>query len=326
MYLVTGGAGFIGLNLVIALQARKAQGVAVCDRLDHPDKAAAVAERKPEALFEPERLNEFLAQRGREVSAVFHMGAISSTTESSWQRLQTNNIDATLALFRWCATARVPLIYASSAATYGDGSQGFDDDNSIAALERLAPLNLYGRSKHETDLAILHMVQDGQAAPPKWAGLKFFNVYGPHERHKGEQRSIINKLYGEITATGRARLFRSHNPDYADGGQLRDFIWVGDCVEAMLWLLDHGATAGIFNIGTGTARSFLDVAQGVFAALDRPPVVDFIDMPVELRGRYQYYTQAKIERLRAAGYTKAFTTIEAGVQRYVRDYLLKHVS
>ncbi|MEO8557736.1 MAG: ADP-glyceromanno-heptose 6-epimerase [Rhodospirillales bacterium] len=325
MYLVTGGAGFIGLNLVIALQARKAQGVAVCDRLDHPDKSAAMAAHKPIAFIEPDALDEFLRQRGSEITAVFHLGAISSTTETNWQKLQENNIDATLKLWQWCAQAKVPLIYASSAATYGDGSQGFDDDKAIAALQRLRPLNLYASSKHDTDLAIRRMLDAGQPAPPHWAGLKFFNVYGPHEHHKGEQRSIVNKLYDEITARGRAKLFRSHNPDYQDGGQLRDFIWVGDCVDVMLWLLDGKSVSGFFNVGTGQARSFLDVAQATFAAMDRTRDIEFIDMPLSLRDKYQYYTQAEMTRLRAAGYRRAFTSLEHGVRHYVRDYLIKDV-
>lgn len=326
MYLVTGGAGFIGLNLVIALQARKAQGVAVCDRLDHPAKRQALAAHRPEASVEPEVLRQFLEARGGEIEAVFHLGAISSTTETDWNKLQHNNIDTTLMLFRWCARHRVPLVYASSAATYGDGSHGFDDDNDMAALKRLQPQNLYGRSKHETDLAIIGMIGAGEAAPPQWSGLKFFNVYGPHETHKGEQRSIVAKLYEQIEATGRARLFRSDNPAYADGGQLRDFVWVGDCVEVMLWLHDRQASCGLLNIGTGQARSFADMAAATFAAMGRAPRIEFVDMPMALRGQYQYYTQANMARLRAAGYARPFTSIEDGVRRYVRDYLARHAS
>jgi ADP-L-glycero-D-manno-heptose 6-epimerase len=323
MYLVTGGAGFIGLNLVIALQARKAQGVAVCDRLDHPAKRRVLDAHPPQALVDPDKLRPFLAARGGGITAVFHLGAISSTTETDWAKLQHNNIDTTLMLFRWCARHRVPLIYASSAATYGDGSQGFDDNNDPAALQRLTPQNLYGRSKHETDLAILGLVGAGEPAPPQWSGLKFFNVYGPHEAHKGEQRSIVAKLHEQIEATGRARLFRSDNPAYADGGQLRDFVWVGDCVEVMLWLHDQRASCGLLNVGTGKARSFADMAAATFAAMGRAPAIDFVDMPMALRGQYQYYTQANMARLRAAGYRRPFTSIEDGVRRYVRDHLAR---
>jgi ADP-L-glycero-D-manno-heptose 6-epimerase len=326
MYLVTGGAGFIGLNLVIALQARKAQGVAVCDRLDHPAKRAAMAAHRPDLLIEPERLTAFLATHGAQLKAVFHLGAISSTTETDWARLQRSNIDATLDLWRWCAANGVPLIYASSAATYGDGSQGFDDADDLAALQRLQPLNLYAQSKHDTDLAIRRLLDDNVPAPPHWAGLKFFNVYGPHERHKGEQRSTICKFYDEIIASGRARLFKSHRPDYRDGAQLRDFIAVQDCVDVMLWLLEHPKVSGLFNVGTGTARSFLDVAHAIFAALGRAPQIEFVDMPLSLRDKYQYYTQAEMSRLRGAGYRRDFTTLEDGVRRYVRDHLAKETA
>lgn len=321
MYLVTGGAGFIGLNLVIALHARKAQGVAVCDRLDHPAKQQALAAHAPQALVDPDGLGAFLAARGGDIEAVFHMGAISSTTETDWAKLQHNNIDATLMLFRWCAAQQVPLIYASSAATYGDGSGGFDDDNDLATLRRLVPQNLYGRSKHETDMAILGLIGAGEPVPPHWSGLKFFNVYGPHETHKNEQRSIVAKLYEQIRATGQARLFRSHHPAYPDGGQLRDFIWVGDCIDVMLWLHDQRAACGLLNVGTGQARSFADMAAATFAAMGRAPQIEFIDMPIALRGQYQYYTQANMARLRAAGYRRSFTSIEDGVRRYVHEHL-----
>ncbi len=325
MYLVTGGAGFIGLNLVIALQARQAQSIAVCDRLDHANKIAAMQQHKPSILVDPEQLENFLAERGGEIEAVFHLGAISSTTEPDWSRLQKNNIDATLMLWHWCAATRVPLIYASSASTYGDGSKGFDDADDATSLQRLDPLSLYAKSKHQTDLAIRRLLDQNAPAPPQWAGLKFFNVYGPHERHKNEQRSIVCVFYDQIIASGRPKLFRSYKAGIADGGQLRDFITVQDCVDVMLWLADSKRVSGLFNIGTGKARSFDDVAKAIFAALHRAPDIEFIDMPVSLRDKYQYYTQAEISRLRAAGYRKEFTTLEDGVARYVRDYLAKDV-
>jgi ADP-L-glycero-D-manno-heptose 6-epimerase len=245
------------------------------------------------------------------------MGAVSSTTEPDADLIVHSNFTLSRDLWDWCAAHGKRLIYASSAATYGDGSRGFDDAGDLAFLQRLAPLNLYARSKHETDMAIRRLLDDGAPAPAQWAGLKFFNVYGPHERHKGEQRSIVNKLYGEIAASGHARLFKSHNPDYADGGQLRDFIWVGDCVDVMLWLLDHRSVSGLFNVGTGQARSFLDVAAAVFAALGRTPDIEFVDMPLSLRDKYQYYTRAEMARLRGAGYRRQFTALETGVQDYV---------
>lgn len=319
--LVTGGAGFIGANLVKALQASGQANIAVCDRLDHPAKQANVDGAKLEAMIAPEELPDYLARQGNRLSAICHLGAISSTTEQSWQRLQRDNVDATLTLWEWCTDREIPLLYASSAATYGDGSAGFDDEFTLAALDRLQPLNLYGKSKHETDREIRRRLDAGEKAPPHWAGLKFFNVYGPYETHKGEMRSIICKLHEQIVATGAARLFRSERPDYADGGQLRDFIWVGDCVDIMLWLLRSKNVSGLFNVGTGAPRSFVDVAKATFAAMERQPVIEFVDMPLSLRGKYQYYTRAEMLRLRAAGYDRPFTALETGIERYVRDHL-----
>lgn len=317
---VTGGAGFIGANLVRALQAA-GQPIAICDRLDHPAKQANVDHARPDTLLAPEELPDYLARQGGKIAAICHLGAISSTTEQSWQKLQRDNIDATLALWEWCADSNVPLLYASSAATYGDGSAGFDDKFTTAALDRLQPLNLYGKSKHHTDRDIRRRLDAGEKAPPLWAGLKFFNVYGPHEDHKGDMRSIMCKLHEQIVATGVARLFRSERPDYEDGGQLRDFVWVGDCVDIMLWLLREKQASGLFNVGTGQPRSFLDAARATFAAMGRAPRIEFVDMPLSLRGKYQYYTCADMRRLRAAGYGRPFTALEDGIGRYVRDHL-----
>ena len=318
--LVTGGAGFIGANLVRALVASDRR-VAVCDRIDHPAKHANIAGLPLGPLIAPEILPDYLERHGGELGAICHLGAISSTTERSWQRLQRDNVDATLMLWDWSAAHKVPLLYASSAATYGDGSAGFDDEFTLAALDRLQPLNLYGKSKHETDRQIRRRLDAGEKAPPHWAGLKFFNVYGPHETHKGEMRSIMCKLHEQIVASGIARLFRSERADYEDGGQLRDFIWVGDCVDIMLWLLRSPGVTGLFNVGTGLPRSFVDAAKATFAAMGREPRIEFVDMPLSLRGKYQYYTRAKMHRLRDAGYTRPFTTLEDGIGRYVRGHL-----
>jgi ADP-L-glycero-D-manno-heptose 6-epimerase len=232
-----------------------------------------------------------------------------------------NNFRLSLDLWTWCARRGVRFIYASSAATYGDGTGGFDDHAAPAALARLRPLNLYGWSKHLFDRRVAEIVARGDAAPPQWAGLKFFNVYGPNEYHKEGQFSVVLKNFREIAATGRAVLFRSHRPDYADGGQQRDFVWVGDCVEVMLWLHRTPAVSGLFNLGTGRARSFADLATAVFGALGRTPAIDYVDMPPNIRDQYQYHTEARMRRLAAAGYDAPFTALEDGVARYVRDYL-----
>jgi ADP-L-glycero-D-manno-heptose 6-epimerase len=249
------------------------------------------------------------------------MGAISSTTVTDVDLLERVNVQLSLRLWRFAAERGIPLIYASSAATYGDGEAGFDDEFTGQGLQRLKPLNPYGRSKHRFDLEVLKMVNAGDKAPPFWAGLKFFNVYGPNEYHKGGQRSVAVALYEQARDTGRARLIRSHNPDYADGGQLRDFVWVGDCADAMVWLWQEGRQSGLFNIGTGRARSFLDLAHATFAAMGREPAIVFVDTPANIRGRSQYFTEARMERLRAAGYGRPFTPLEQGVRTYVRDFL-----
>jgi len=322
MIVVTGGAGFIGSCLVAALERAGARAVVVVDRLDHEAKRRNLLKRRALAAFvPPEALDDFLEREGRRVEAMFHLGAISSTTETDLVLLERVNVALPLRLWRFCARRGIPFLYASSAATYGDGAHGFDDAFDGQALRRLAPLNPYGASKHRFDLEVLRMVAAGELSPPSWAGLKFFNVYGPNEYHKGGQRSVALALFEQVRDSGRARLFRSHNPDYGDGGQLRDFVWIDDCVAAMLALWRQPALSGLFNIGTGQARSFLDLAHAVFAAMGRPVAIDWIDTPEAIRERYQYFTEARVERLRAAGFTAPFIALEDGVRRYITDHL-----
>ena len=320
MIVVTGGAGFIGSNLVAALVERGGERIVVSDVLDHPAKKANLEKHPIECMVAPDALPGWLEKNGADVGAVFHMGATSSTTVTDMDHLLDNNFGASLGLWRWCSRNGRRLIYASSAATYGDGSEGFDDDNGPSALARLKPLNRYGLSKQMFDMAAVMLAHDG-FKPAQWAGLKFFNVYGPNEQHKGGQRSVAVQLYEQISAGGPARLFRSHNPDYADGGQLRDFIWVGDCVDVMLWLYDTPSVNGIFNCGTGKARSFLDLAQACFAAIGREPRIDYVDTPENIRANYQYFTEARMSRLREAGYGRDFTPLESGVAQYIRNFL-----
>lgn len=321
MILVTGGAGFIGSNLVAALVERDAAPVYVCDVIDSDEKRRNLEKHNIAGLVAPAELADWLAAVGSETDTIFHMGAISTTTERDPVALLDNNVALSTMLWRWCAAHDARLIYASSAATYGDGSCGFSDDPDPAALAALSPLNGYGQSKQLFDIDAVLMARMG-CAPSQWAGLKFFNVYGPNEYHKGGQRSVAVQLFEQITESGRARLFKSHHPDYEDGGQLRDFIWVGDCVEVMLWLYDTPAVSGIFNCGTGSARSFADLAKACFAAMKRPSEIDFIDTPESLREHYQYFTEARTERLRAAGFSQSFTTLEDGVAKYIQGYLL----
>lgn len=323
MIVVTGGAGFIGSCLIAALEAEGEHEVAVIDRLGCDEKWRNLAKRELAAIIPPEETFAFLDREAAAISAIFHMGAVSSTVETDADLIARTNLHLTLGLWDWCAWRGVPLIYASSAATYGDREADFDDDPSCAALARLRPMNAYGWSKHLVDRRIARMLANNAARPPQWAGLKFFNVYGPNEYHKGGQRSVVPQLVSQIQETGRCRLFKSHRPDYADGGQRRDFVWVGDVVDAMIWLYRNPQISGLFNLGSGVARSFHDLARATFAAMKLPESITFIDMPESLRAKYQYFTQADMTRLRAAGWTGGGTDLEVGVARYVQDYLLQ---
>ncbi|HLJ65344.1 MAG TPA: ADP-glyceromanno-heptose 6-epimerase [Stellaceae bacterium] len=323
MIIITGGAGFIGSNLVAALEKRGEHELVVVDHLGRGDKWRNLAKRELAQLFPPEGLLPFLEMNRGRIKALFHMGAISSTTESNADLILSSNFTLTLTLWEWCGDYGVPFFYASSAATYGDGKQGFDDDGSSRSLARLKPLNAYGWSKHLADRRVARLVEEGGTAPPQWAGLKFFNVYGPNEYHKGDMRSVVVQLYPAALKGEPARLFRSHRDDVPDGGQKRDFIHVDDCVEMMLWLYDHAHVSGLFNIGSGEARSFAELASAVYRAVGREPAIDYVDTPPELREKYQYFTEARMDRLRHAGYRAKATPLEEGVARYIRDFLMK---
>ncbi|MBV8495882.1 MAG: ADP-glyceromanno-heptose 6-epimerase [Gammaproteobacteria bacterium] len=320
MILVTGGAGFIGSNLAAALAERGA-AVAVCDFLPGPDKARNLARLPLRAYIAPQELSGWLAAQAAQVQAVVHLGAITATTETNAELITAVNVRLSQQLWQWCAAAGTRFIYASSAATYGSGSHGFDDDGSPAALARLEPLNLYGSSKHAFDLWVAGELAAGAPHPPQWAGLKFFNVYGPNEYHKGVMRSVVALKYPLAAAGQPLTLFRSHRAGVPDGGQKRDFIYVRDCVAVMLWLLEHPRVSGLFNLGTGQARSFAELAAALCTALERTPRIEYVDTPPELRTHYQYFTEARMERLRSAGYAAPFTSLEDGVRDYVRRYL-----
>ena len=318
MIVVTGGAGFIGSNIVAALAA-SGEAVAVCDRLRQGDKWHNLAHVPLRELIAPEALLTWLTAHAAAIEAVVHMGAISSTTETDVDLIVEVNFRLSQALWRWCALEGKRFIYASSAATYGGGEQGFDDDPRRLAL--LRPLNAYGWSKHLFDRWVAGTLAAQDASPPQWAGLKFFNVYGPNEYHKGSMRSVIAQKYPLAAAGQRVTLFRSGRPDVADGGQKRDFIYVRDCVQVVQWLLAHRQVNGLFNLGTGRARSFAELAAALFAALKRPQHIEYIDAPPQVLAHYQYFTEARMERLREVGYTHPFTSLEEGVAEYVQRYL-----
>lgn len=314
--MVTGGAGFLGSNIVLDLAAA-GRRIVVCDALGCGGKWRYLAPALLHDLIRPEALFEWLGRHSEKVAAIVHMASISSTSETDIDRYVANNIRLSLDLWRWCTAHATRFIYASSAATYGDGSAGFGDDESAAALAELRPLNPYGWSKHLVDRRLIDDAERGLPTPPQWAGLKFFNVYGRNEDHKGAMQSMVGKLVPLIRAGDEVELFRSHNPRYRDGGQLRDFVYVKDCVAVVAWLLDHPMVSGLFNVGTGTARSFLDLAGAVSAGLGCRPNIRFVDTPAALRGQYQYFTQAEMAKLRAAGFAAPFHDLENGV----RDYL-----
>jgi ADP-L-glycero-D-manno-heptose 6-epimerase len=324
MYVVTGGAGFIGSNLVAALEKSGRHKIAICDRFGSDEKWRNVAKRALTEIIAPETLLTYLEDNANRIEAIFHMGAISATTETDVDLIIQNNFRLSCDIWKICCIRKLPLIYASSAATYGDGSGGFADDFNPDCLSKLQPLNAYGWSKHLFDRWISSLLQDSgiSSAPPQWAGLKFFNVYGPNEYHKGTMISVALKNFLEIKAGGPAVLFRSHKPGIDHGNQMRDFIWVGDCVKVMLWLLNHSGTNGIFNLGTGKAQSFLELANAVFRAMGLKSEIRFVDTPTSIRDKYQYFTQADIRKLRAAGYNEPFVDVKIGVQKYVQKFLL----
>lgn len=321
MIIVTGGAGFIGSNIVAGLEKAGKKDIVVIDELGSDDKWRNIAKRELCAVVPPAEVQEFLEINEEDIDAVIHMGAISATTETDADLIIHTNFTLSWDLWEFCAVYNKPFIYASSAATYGDGSLGFDDDPSLKHVNALRPLNAYGWSKALFDRKIARDVKEGRLRPPQYAGLKFFNVYGPNEYHKGGQKSVVAHIFPQVRADETVKLFKSYHPDYRDGWQLRDFVWVGDCVNVVLWLLNHPKVSGLFNVGSGEARSFYDLAKATFHALGLEEKIDYRDMPEELRGKYQYYTQADLSRLRAAGYKAPMTSLEEGVRQYVQEYL-----
>ncbi len=318
MIIVTGGAGFLGSAIIWGLNHRGIGDILVVDNLGCTEKWKNLVGLRYSAYLHKDAFAAHLRE-GRwqgAVEAVIHMGACSSTTERDADYLMANNFEYSKLVCRFALERGARFVYASSAATYGDGELGFDDADSL--LDRLTPLNMYGYSKHLFDLWVRDQGLLGEVV-----GLKFFNVFGPNEYHKGDMRSVVCKAVAEIAATGTLRLFQSHRPDYAHGEQRRDFVFVEDCVAVVLWLLDHPQVGGIFNVGSGVARTWNDLAQAVFAAMGQPVGIEYVPMPEAIRDKYQYYTCACMTKLRAAGLPLEFTPLEVAVERYVREYLLR---
>lgn len=316
MIIVTGGAGFIGSCVVRSLNDAGRDDIVIVDDIRDTDKWLNIRNKRYIKYVHKTRFLEELGSY-TDVEAIIHMGAQSSTTERDFDYLWSNNFEYTKTLWNYCAERQISFIYASSAATYGDGSNGFDDKDDI---DRLMPLNGYGYSKQLFDLWVKHQAT---TFPRQHVGLKFFNVYGPNEYFKGSMASMIFHGYNQIQECGKIRLFKSCNPDYEDGGQLRDFVYVKDICKVIMWLLNHPDVSGLFNVGTGRAQSFRELAEATFRALDLEPNIEYIEMPDHLKRKYQYYTKAEMTKLRDAGYDKEFVDLENGARDYVLGHLAK---
>ncbi len=316
MIVVTGGAGFIGSNIVAALNEAGRRDIVICDRLGTGDKWCNLARSVFTDFVRPDELISWLAGR-RDVEAVIHMGAKSATTATDGDMVIGANFVSSLRLLDQCAAQGVPLLYASSAAVYGDGAQGFEDAIDLEAMRALRPLNLYGWSKRQFDLVVAERFARGGPLPPRCTGFRFFNVFGPNEDHKGEMRSVLAKMFPAVQRGDAVSLFKSHRAGIADGEQRRDFIYVKDAVAVVLWALGPTGRDGIYNVGTGEARSFRALAESLCDALSVPRRITFADMPPAIRDKYQYFTEASLARLRSAGYTAPFTALEDAVADYV---------
>ena len=318
MIVVTGAAGFIGSVMVGKLNNKGYTDIVPVDDFSRPEKDGNLSNKAIREKVDRNMFFAWLVKNHREVDFIFHLGARTDTTEFDTSVFDKLNLNYSKDMWNACVKYGIPLVYASSAATYGMGELGYDDRHDI--ITKLKPLNPYGESKNEFDKWVLTQ----KAQPEFWAGLKFFNVYGPNEFHKGRMASVIFHAYNQIRETGKVKLFRSHRPDYDDGMQVRDFIYVKDVVNVMYFLMTFRGKSGIYNLGTGRARSFLDLAKGTFRAMNREPDIEFIDTPEDIRDKYQYFTEANMSKLRNIGYTSAFYSLEGGIEEYVQGFLLKN--
>jgi len=316
MIIVTGAAGFIGSCMVGKLNQSGFSDIIIVDDFSKSSKFQNISQKQYREKVDRGMFFSWLDSNSNDIDFVFHIGARTDTTEFNMAVFDELNLNYTKKIWQACSESRIPLIYASSAATYGDGSLGYDDRDSNLPFS-LQPLNPYGISKNDFDKWALQQ----EKTPPRWYGLKFFNVFGPNEYHKGRMASVVFHAFNQIRESGSMRLFRSHHPRYTDGGQLRDFIYVKDVVDVLTFLMENRVESGIYNLGTGKSRTFLDLANAVFAALDHEPSIEFIDTPLDIRDKYQYYTEAKMDKLRETGFSKPFYSLESAVEEYVQKYL-----
>lgn len=315
MIIVTGAAGFIGSCLVSKLNREGFKDIVIVDDFSDPEKMKNLEGKSYNLKIHRDDFIQWLKENQRLVQFVFHIGARTDTTEFNKEIFDRLNLNYTKDIWKICVEFGLPFVYASSAATYGLGEYGYDDNHEI--VEKLKPLNPYGESKNDFDIWALKQ----ERKPYFWVGLKFFNVYGPNEYHKGRMASVIMHAYNQIREKGVVKLFRSHNPDYKDGGQLRDFVYVKDLVEVCYFLLHHRKDSGLYNLGSGKARTFLDLVKNTFRSLNKEPQIEFIDTPADIRDKYQYFTEANMNKLRSIGFSKSFHTLEEGVKDYVENYL-----
>ncbi len=315
-YVITGAAGFIASYLVGFLNRQGMDQLILVDDFTRPDKAANLADKKYLQKVERTTFFDWLKTNTIAIDGIFHLGARTDTTEMNYAIHEALNVVYSQQIWNWCAEKNIPLVYASSAATYGNGELGYIDDHKI--VDQLQPLNPYGISKNNFDAWALQQA----STPPFFAGVKFFNVYGPNEYHKGRMASVIMHAFNQIQSKGSMTLFKSHHQDFKDGEQIRDFIYVKDIVSICVWLMEHQPTSGLYNAGTGEGRTFVDLAKGLFSAIDKPADIQFIDTPIDIRNKYQYFTQADTKKLRAAGYSTPFTSLDDGIKEYVTEFLL----
>ncbi len=319
MIIVTGAAGFIGSNLITGLNHCGYRDLLLVDDFSRPDRRRNYEGRRFSSMVERSKFPEWIREHYQQIQMIIHLGARTDTTEFSWEVFLELNLDYSKEVFRLCVEYGLPLIYASSAATYGLGEHGYVDSHEV--VSDLQPLNPYGRSKNEFDRWVLEQEEQ----PFFWAGLKFFNVYGPNEYHKGRMASVVFHAFNQIRETGGVKLFRSHHPGFGDGEQARDFIYVKDVVDVIIYLMEYRPESGLYNLGTGKARTFTDLVTSTFRAMGMESAISFVDTPEEIRNKYQYFTEAKMDKLRQAGYKRPFTSLENGVSEYIGNFLQKEL-